>query len=244
MSRWKASGIHLLLSGLIVGSVLVFMVTVWYRWPLFAVAGGGGLTLILAGVDVTLGPLITLIIFKSGKKGLKFDLSVIALMQFAALAYGVHVVYLARPVYLVFAYDRFELVAAKDIDPQDLAKVTREEFKRLPLGRPSIIAAEPPRDPQVQMDIVMTALAGKDLHLYPQYYVPYAEQVQNALKKAKPVSVLLERDPEAVQRALRSAVRSPESVKFLVLRGRSEDAAVLIDAASGAPLEILRVYPW
>jgi hypothetical protein len=47
-----------------------------------------------------------------------------------------------------------------------------------------------------------------------------------------------------VQRALRSAVRSPESVKFLVLRGRSEDAAVLIDAASGAPLEILRVYPW
>lgn len=244
MSRWKASGIHLLLSGLIVGSVLVFMVTVWYRWPLFAVAGGGGLTLILAGVDVTLGPLITLIIFKSGKKGLKFDLSVIALMQFAALAYGVHVVYLARPVYLVFAYDRFELVAAKDIDPQDLAKVTREEFKRLPLGRPGIIAAEPPRDPQVQMDIVMTALAGKDLHLYPQYYVPYAEQVQNALKKAKPVSVLLERDPEAVQRALRSAVRSPESVKFLVLRGRSEDAAVLIDAASGAPLEILRVYPW
>jgi hypothetical protein len=244
MSRWKASGIHLLLSGLIVGSVLVFMVTVWYRWPLFAVAGGGGLTLILAGVDVTLGPLITLIIFKSGKKGLKFDLSVIALMQFAALAYGVHVVYLARPVYLVFAYDRFELVAAKDIDPQDLAKVTREEFKRLPLGRPGIIAAEPPRDPKVQMDIVMTALAGKDLHLYPQYYVPYAEQVQNALKKAKPVSVLLERDPEAVQRALRSAVRSPESVKFLVLRGRSEDAAVLIDAASGAPLEILRVYPW
>ena len=244
MSRWKASGIHLLLSGLIVGSVLVFMVTVWYRWPLFAVAGGGGLTLILAGVDVTLGPLITLIIFKSGKKGLKFDLSVIALMQFAALAYGVHVVYLARPVYLVFAYDRFELVAAKDIDPQDLAKVTREEFKRLPLGRPGTIAAEPPRDPKVQMDIIMTALQGKDLHLYPQYYVPYAEQVQNALKHAQPVSILTQRDPEAVQRALRSAGRSPESVKYLVLRGRSEDAAVLIDAASGAPLEILRVDPW
>jgi len=244
MSRWRASGIHLLLSCLIVGSVLVFMIAVWYRWPLFELAGGGGLTLILAGVDITLGPLITLVIFKSGKKGLKFDLSVIAVLQFAALVYGIHVVYLARPVYLVFAYDRFELVTAKDIDLADLAKVTREEFKRLPLGRPVTIAAEPPRDPKLQLEIILTALQGKDLHLYPQYYVPYAEQAQNALKKAKPVSTLLQRDPEAVQRTLRSAGLSPEAVRFLVLRGRTEDAAVLIDAASGAPLEILRIYPW
>jgi hypothetical protein len=244
MSRWKASGIHLLLSGLIVGSVLVFMATMWYRWPLFEVAGGGGLTLILAGVDVTLGPLITLIIFRPGKKGLKFDLSAIALVQLAALAYGIHVVYLARPVYLVFAFDRFELVTAKDIDPADLAQVTREEFKRLPLGRPGFIAAQPPRDPKAQMQIILTALQGKDLHLYPQHWVPYAELARAALAKAKPLGVLLQRDPETVQRALRSAGRAPDSVKFLVLRGRSEDAAVLIDAASGAPLEIIRVYPW
>lgn len=244
MSRWKASGIHLLLSGLIVGSVLAFMVTVWYRWPLFEVAGGGGLTTILAGVDVTLGPLITLVIFRSGKKGLRFDLSVIALMQLAALAYGIHVVYLARPVYLVYAFDRFELVTVKDIDPQDLAKVTREEFKRLPLGRPGYIAAEPPRDPKAQLDIILTAMQGKDLQFYPQHYVPYAEQAQNALRHARPASILIERDPGAVQRTLRSAGRSPDSVKFLVLRGRSEDAAVLIDAVSGAPLEILRVNPW
>ena len=37
-------------------------------------------------VDVTLGPLITLIIFKPGKKGLLFDLVVIGMMQSAALA--------------------------------------------------------------------------------------------------------------------------------------------------------------
>jgi hypothetical protein len=52
MSRWKASGIH------------------------FEAAGGDRLIFILAAVDVTLGPLITLIIFKAGKKGLKFDLAV------------------------------------------------------------------------------------------------------------------------------------------------------------------------
>lgn len=243
MSRWKASSIHLLLSGAIVGSVLLFMVTVWYRWPLFEIAGGGGLTLILAGVDVTLGPLITLVVFKAGKKGLKFDLSVIALLQVAALAYGVHVVYLARPVYVVFAFDRFDLVTAKDLDPQDLARVTREEFKRPPLGTPPYIAAELPADPKAQLNVIMTAFSGKDLEKYPQYYVPYAQQAQNALKHAKPVSLLLERGT-AVWRYLNSAGRSPESVEFLPLRGRSSDAAVLIDAVSGMPLETVLVDPW
>ena len=85
MSRWKASGIHLLLSAAIAVVVLTLMLMVWYPWPLFEAAGGSRLVFILVGVDVTLGPLITLVIFKSGKPGLKFDLTVIALVQLAAL---------------------------------------------------------------------------------------------------------------------------------------------------------------
>ncbi|HET7764655.1 MAG TPA: TfpX/TfpZ family type IV pilin accessory protein [Burkholderiales bacterium] len=243
MSRWKASGIHLLLSCAIVGVVLAFMVTVWYRWPLFELAGGSGITLILAGVDVTLGPLITLIVFKSGKKGLKFDLAFIAALQAAALAYGIHVVYVARPVYIAYVVDRFVLVTAKDLDPQDVAKATDPEFRRLPLGRPLYIAAVLPRDPKEQLGILMSALGGKDVQLYPRYYVPYAQQAQNALRHAKDLNMLLERDPRAVRSYLDSAGRSPETVKFLPLRART-DAAVLIDAISGNPLDIVKVDPW
>lgn len=243
MSRWRASGIHLSLSCAVVGAVLAFMVSVWYRWPLFALAGGAGITLILAGVDVTLGPVITLIVFKSGKKGLKFDLACIALIQAAALAYGIHVVYVARPVYLVYAVDRFVLVTAKDLDPKDIAKATDPEFKRLPLGPPSYIAAALPRDPKEQLGLLMSALGGKDLQLYPRYYVPYAQQAQNALKHAKDVEILLKRDPRAVKSYLDSAGRSSETVRFLPLRART-DAAVLIDATSGNPLDIVKVDPW
>jgi hypothetical protein len=244
MSRWKASGIHFLLSVAIAGAVLIFMLAVWYPWPLFEAAGGSVLIFILVGVDVTIGPLITLIIFKTGKKGLKFDLTTIALLQFAALAYGIHTVYLARPVYLVFTLDRFDLVAAKDLDPQDLAKVTRSEFKRPPLGRPRYIAVVPPADPNERHNVLMTALQGKDLQMYPQHYVPYEQEARNALGRAKPVSVILERSPEAVQRYLNSAGRSQESVKFLPLRAPRKDAAVLLDAVSGMPLEIILVDPW
>lgn len=244
MSRWKASGIHLLLSAAIAVAVLTVMLLVWYPWPLFEAAGGSRLVFILVGVDVTLGPLITLIIFKSGKPGLKFDLTVIALVQLAALAYGVHTVYLARPVYLVFTIDRFDLVTAKDLDPEDLAQVTQAQFKRPPLGRPRYIAAVLPEDPAQRNKILETSLAGKDLQMYPQHYVPYEHEAPNALKRAKPVDVLLKRDPDAVQRYLSSAGRSKESVRFLPLRAQEKDAAVLLDATSGVPLDIVLVEPW
>jgi hypothetical protein len=244
MSRWKASGVYLLLSVAVAGVVLVFSLTVWYPWPLFEAAGGGGLIFILLGVDVVLGPFITLIIFKPGKKGLKFDLTVLASLQFAALVYGIHTVYLARPVYLVFTVDRFELVAAKDLDPQDLEKVTRDEFKRPPLGRPRYAAAVSPGDPGERSKILDSALQGKDLQMYPQYYVPYEQEAQNALRRAKNLSIILERDPGPVQLYLNSAARSQESVKFLPLSAPKKDAAVLLDAVSGAPLEIVLVNPW
>ncbi len=244
MSRWKASGIHLLLSAAIAGSVVLFMLTVWYPWPLFQAAGGSRLVLILVAVDVTLGPLITLIIFKAGKKGLKFDLTVIALLQLAALAYGVHTLSLARPVYLAFTIDRFDLVTAKDLDPVDLEKVTLEQFKRLPLGRPRYVAAVMPEDPHEKMKILETSFQGKDLQLYPQHYAPYEQEAPKAAKRAGALDVLVERDPQQVQRYLDSSGRSAQSLRFLPLRAPHKDGAVLLDAASGEPVTILLIDPW
>jgi hypothetical protein len=244
MSRWKAAGIHLLLSAVIAGMVVTFMLTVWYPWPLFEAAGGSELILILVGVDVTLGPLITLIIFKTGKKGLRFDLTVIALLQLGALAYGIHTVYLARPVYIVFTLDRFELVTAKDLYPEDLPKVKREEFKRVPLGRPRYVAAVFPSDPAEKARVVETSIVGKDLQMYPQYYVPYSEQAQSALERAKSVSSILKREHEALDDYLKASGRSQDSVKFLPLSAPSVDGIVLLDAVSGAPLKILMINPW
>jgi len=244
MSRWKASGIHLLLSAAIAIAVVAFMLTVWYPWPLFEAAGGSGLILILVGVDVTLGPLITLIIFKAGKKGLRFDLTVIALVQLAALAYGIYTFYLARPVYLIFTLDRFELVTAKDLDPKDLATVTRKEFQHPPLGRPQYAAAVFPNDPALKAKIMETSIWGKDLQMYPQYYVPYSEQALAAVQRAQSLSAISKRDPEAIKSYLSASGRSEDSVKFLPLRTPSKDGIVLLDAESGKPMQILLINPW
>jgi hypothetical protein len=87
-------------------------------------------------------------------------------------------------------------------------------------------------------------LQGKDLQLHSQYYVPYEQEVPNVLKRAQPLDVLVKRDSEAVRAHLESAGRTEDSVKFLPLRGKLTDGAVLLDASTGAPLDIVLVDPW
>ena len=85
MTRWKASGIHLVISIAIAVAAVAAMLGVMYPWEYFQASGGFKLLTILLSVDVVIGPLLTLLVFKSGKPSLKFDLTVIALLQLAAL---------------------------------------------------------------------------------------------------------------------------------------------------------------
>src|SRR5689334_2185147 len=144
MNRYKAALIHLGISATIATATLIFMLTVWYPGPFFTAVGGAGLVLILLGVDVTIGPLITLVVFNPVKKSLRMDLTIVALLQLAAFLYGVSVIFEARPVYVAFAVDRFELVRAADLDPEDVKKAKLERFRSLPLLRPEVIAVRRP----------------------------------------------------------------------------------------------------
>jgi len=113
-----------------------------------------------------------------------------------------------------------------------------------PAAAPEYIAAVMPVEQSEQQRILFSSLGGKDLNLYPQYYVDYVEQVENILKRAKAIDPLLKRNRGAVSSYLESSGRTQEAVKYLPLRGRAQDAAVLVDALSGAPLEILVIDPW
>jgi len=78
---------HLLLSVAIGAAVLAAMIVVWYPPPYFEATGGPGLVLLMIGVDVTLGPLLTTAVFNPAKGlgKLKLDLAVIGLLQLARL---------------------------------------------------------------------------------------------------------------------------------------------------------------
>lgn len=99
--------IHLLLSLLVFCSVFYVLFVLWYPEPFFSIDGGlHGVKLIVL-VDLVIGPLLTLIVYRKGKKGLAKDMSVIAFMQIICLCYGIWTLYQYRPIALVFYQGSF-----------------------------------------------------------------------------------------------------------------------------------------
>lgn len=248
MSRWKAASIHLTISISVLLLLAGLLSVTWYPPEFIAAAGGLGLIGLLAGVDACLGPLLTLIVFKAQKPGLKFDLTVIAALQILALGYGLLTIYQARPVYLAFTKDRFELVFAYEIPSENLAAASLEEYRSLPLTGPRIVAVNPPTDPLEREKILFSALAGGlDIQHFPKFYRPYEEMRATVLQKGKPLDVLLRRN-EAARQTLTAFITSHHlesaKVRFLPLRSRIKDQIVLIDSTSAEVLGIVDIAPW
>jgi hypothetical protein len=243
-SRWQAAGLHLLICAAIATAVITLMLAVWYPRPLFEAEGGPGLVFILVGVDVVIGPLITFVIFKAGKPGLRFDLCIIAVLQLSALAYGVSMVAGVRPAYIVFVHDQFETVGAMELAERDLAAASQPEFRKVPITGPVVVALKlPPLDPQERSDLMFQALGGgKDLRHFPKYYVPYSEYIKEVLARGQTPAQLRERDPPTakVVDAWLAEARVPESaVLYLPLKASRGFIAALIDAKTGELVKML-----
>lgn len=111
-TRWGACGYHLAVSSIIFAVLAVLIILVWYPSFLFQTDGGWDGIKLIAGVDLVLGPMLTLIVYKATKSTLKFDLSVIAAIQISALIYGTWLVYQERPRAIVFAEGEIRVIAA------------------------------------------------------------------------------------------------------------------------------------
>jgi hypothetical protein len=246
MNRYKASLTHFGISLAVAGLVYVAVRYLWYPGPLFEVAGGLELLLVVICVDVTLGPLITLIIFKPGKWGLKFDLTVIGTVQVVALAYGLYAIAESRPVFITFVKDRFELVRAGELEDADVAQGAAG-FNSLSWFGYRIAAARMPRNPNEQlkhMDLAL--LGGKDLHVFPKLYVPYEQEAGAAAKVAAPMSKLrkLNPDSQAELDALVARSGPEENLAFLPLRAGKRDMSVVVKKVDGAFVTLLPLRPW
>lgn len=105
---------HVVISAIIAALSVLLVFKVWYPAPLHSALGVADIFILLLCVDVVLGPLLTLVVAKKGKKTLKTDLLAIAALQLTALFYGLYVVAEGRPVWLVYDAGRFEVVLAHE----------------------------------------------------------------------------------------------------------------------------------
>lgn len=233
MGKLKASLIHLAISAGVFSIFLSLVFFIWYAYPFNLTQGIAEIVYIMAGVDVVLGPLLTAIIFKAGKKSLKFDLGVIAAMQIGALVYGASVIYQERPGYVVFAVDRFEVVGISEID-----------FKQSPISnqkvgffeRPKLIYAEKPTGEDV-FELTMSIMAGTspDIDRLPRFYRDFNSNQARVVEQTKPAAEI----PVEVDDITRLA-----EYHFAPVVGKRRNIIALVDKNTGKPADYILADPW
>jgi len=224
LSRFAAAGLHLIASVAVAAAGALLIFRLWYPSPFNLIAGGASLFLLLVAVDVVLGPALTFVIARPGKRLREFrgDLAVIVAVQLLAFGYGIYTIAMARPVYASFEIDRFRVVTAADIESDQLAKAPAE-LRSLPWLGPRMIAAVKPTDHDELLKSIELGMAGLDLSMVPANWRSYESQRDAAWRAARPVSALLARYPE-MQAELASIAKAEgknaADLRFLPLLSR------------------------
>jgi hypothetical protein len=208
-SRLVAAGLHLTLSLVVAAAAAGLMFGLWYPYPYRELSGGRELFFIVVGVDVVLGPLLTLTVFNRAKasKVLRRDLAVIGLLQVAALTYGLWTVAVARPVHLVFEFNRFRVVHAVDVPKQELAQAA-PGLGHLPWSGPTLVSLRDFKGEQEKFDLTMDEVQGLLLSARPALWQSYAKAAAQVAQSARPLAELRERFPDRtslIDEALKSA---------------------------------------
>lgn len=246
MTKLRAFAIHLTASAIVVLAFLGVMLFVWYPTPYFETDGGWTVLRILAGVDVVLGPLLTLIVFKPGKPGLKFDMSCIVLAQLGALIYGGTIIYQQRPAFVVFGVDRFTSVSASEVE---FDKLKYPELQRVAGIGPLLAQSRPPDDPKLRQELLLgVVLEGKkDLEFRAELYEPYRPDLAQLRARSIDLSKIAALDAGAKQ-AIDGFIASKGGRLgdnlYLPLKGKNKDIVMVLSPTDGMPMGFISISPW
>ncbi len=227
MSRYLASFYHLLIS-LVVFVFLAYLVLfVWYPDFFYDIDGGWEGMRIIIAVDLVLGPLLTLVVFKSGKPGLKFDLAAIGTFQAVCLAIGTYIVYAERPLTLVY-FDGYFYSANTE---------TYERNGLLPpegMKNPALVYVKLSDDPVVRADLLAQNYRDEiPTWAVRDHYVSLEPHMDEVMENSVPLEVVKSRDEEGeLDKWLAQHGGVAEDYAYYPLRSRFLDGFLVIDQES------------
>lgn len=219
---------------------------VWYPAPFREISGGMALFVLMLGVDVVCGPVLTLLLLHPSKsrRALVVDMTLIASVQLGALGFGLHTLSHARPVAVVFEVDRFRVVSYADIQEADL---TNAPDWVLPwrFEPPRVLGARTARSGVEKLDSVDASLQGVEPGQRPDWWQDYAQSAARAKERSLPLEVLQQLNPAQVHRIQTAAAQaalapqanetnSPNALRWLpVVSRQTMDWAAFIDPVTG-----------
>lgn len=232
---------HLSISLLIALLIMGLVFFVWYPFPLVNAVGVTHIFLMMLAIDVIVGPLLGLLVYKQDKKSLKFDLTVIIAIQIAALCYGIYSIEQGRPAWLVYNVDRFELVRKNEIVDQNINQA-KPQFQQPSWLKPQFVAAEFAKNTQQRNDDMFAeVLGGISLAQRPERYVDFAQAKKQMQQRAQKLELLKQYNNKIdVDKVLS---KYPQATAFLPMKANAVDMTVLIDI-KGQVVKIVDLRPW
>ena len=230
----RYAGWHLLISLLIALGSAGVVFGCWYPAPYRQLLNVGHIYLVVLAVDVVCGPLLTLILAspKKSRRERWLDFSLVGLIQLAALAYGMHSVWAARPVVLAFETDRLVVVTANEVQTDALAKAP-PGLQRLPWAGVLQVGTRKPASSAEMMSSVELGLGGISPGMRPGWWLPWSAAQAGMRERAKPLAELIARRPQATQQlqdAARDAGRAVPELRYLPLvSSKTLDWVALLD---------------
>ena len=243
ITRLQAFAIHLGISLVIFLVLLAVLVFDWYRFPLFSIEGGWKAIQIIAGCDIVLGPLLTLIVYKPGKPHLKLDLSIIAAIQFAALVSGTVITYLQRPVLMVYAEERFHSLTADYVRMAGIKPDQLERFRTMPYP---LAIVRLPDDDEERRKVRIASIGSGGLYLRGDLFeARNAQYLNDANKHSLDIEKLAADSPVAIDALNDFKLRhgALDGYYFLPLHGRYQRVILALRRSDGSVVDTLRIRP-
>jgi len=227
VSRYKASLIHLCVSATAVLSFFMLVYYFWYPAPYFLFSDVTDPMIMIAGVDIVLGPILTLAVFKSGKKGMLFDLCCIGALQFSALTYGGYAIFQGRPAYIVYGDGKFNYLTEAQVDRTLLTNTDLQSYSMKP-----IMAYNPPPKDEITKNIL--AFLGPEAAF--EYYVPFFPNLKDVLLGSLTVEKLAHIDPRnkiALDNFVKSHDKEINDYAYYQLFKGKKSIVVALERATG-----------
>lgn len=243
--RWKAFGIHLAISLMILAGLLYLLFFIWFPDYLFDTDGGWQALRVIAGVDIVLGPMLTLIAANPQKTAavLRRDFAIIALIQTLALGGGTWLAWDNRPQAVFWVEGMFYSLPRSAFADEPAA---RAALSRMPGDDPKQVTIAMPASPIERSEIFAAVLKrGSSVQFEPALYRPF--NAQDPAIAGAAARYLAELPPATRQALIDQGVdmAALEAGRLLLIPtfSRYRTYHVLVDAADSTVATAIRVKP-
>lgn len=243
---------HALVSLLMAVAAAICVFGLLYPPPYQALLGVGSIFMLLLLVDTVCGPLLTLLLASPTKSKHErwLDFALVGTIQLAALFYGLHSVWAARPVVLAFEVDRLVIATANEVQTDVLAQAPTS-LQRLPWWGVLQVGTRSPQDVDEFFHSIGLGLSGISPAMRPDWWQSWETAKFAMSQRAHPITELLVHRPKndaALQAAIAATDLPIQQLRYLPLTSRhTKDWIALLDVdmriVGYAPVDGFAAFP-